>query len=107
MEIKNFKQIKNVLSSNTIPIIIIYFYSISCHTSLTKIPILQNSMKNNNNIDFYIIDIDNNSEIVKELDITSIPLVKLYHYGKWKDDIYGTEICNSIIDDKFKFYLNN
>ena len=107
MEIKNLKKIKNVLSSNTMPITIIYFYSISCHTSLTKIPILQKSIKNNNNIDFYIIDIDNNSEIIKEFDITSIPLVKLYHYGEWKDDIYGVEICNSVIDEKNKFYLNN
>ena len=105
MRIINIKELDNILIKSISHIIVLYFDSMLCHTSIPKIPMLETMFKINNNIIFKIIDIERSPEIVEKLDITSIPLLQIYKDNERKDEVYGNDICNENVKKKIDKYL--
>ena len=92
MEIIKSKELKDLIKSNLYKITLLYFYSFTCQTCFIQLPQLENSIKNNNNISLYCIDIDSNQKIVEDMDITSIPLLQIYKDIEKGEDFYGSNI---------------
>ena len=93
-EINNLKQFDNILKQYSSYILVFYFYTNFCQTSIIQESVLENFIKNmnNNNIIFCKIDIEKAEDLVSYLDITSVPIIYFYKNSKKTDECFGTYV---------------
>jgi len=89
--ISSCQELDNVLNKNYQKNIL-YFYSNRCNTCQELDLELNNFLIKNNNkkIQFIKINIEDSPEIVKNLDITTYPIFRIYNKNVLSREIFGT-----------------
>ena len=77
--------------------VIIDFYATWCGTCKKLFPIVEETAKENENVKFVKIDIDNTEDIALEYQVKSIPTLLLIQNGEEKKRIVGQNIQGLII----------
>ncbi len=78
--------------------VIIDFYATWCGPCKKLFPIVEETAKENENVKFVKIDIDNTKDIALEYQVKSIPTLLLIQNGEEKDRIVGIVDKNQILD---------
>ena len=78
--------------------VIIDFYATWCGPCKKLFPIVEETAKENENVKFVKIDIDNIKDITLEYQVKSIPTLLLIQNGEEKDRIVGIVDKNQILD---------
>ncbi len=78
--------------------VIIDFYATWCGPCKKLFPIVEETAKENENVKFVKIDIDNTEDIALEYQVKSIPTLLLIQNGEEKDRIVGIVDKNQILD---------
>lgn len=87
--IKSYNEINEVLKNNNKNILILYFTSEKFSNVNIKLLNLISQKQNGNNI-FYVIDIDNIPNVIKHMDITIFPIVKIYKQNEFIEELFPT-----------------
>lgn len=106
VELSTLKEYNNWFNLKPNNFIIIYLYSNLCDTCNNLKSKLDKLVYNNNsNIIFLKIDVENDTELVKYLDITTYPVFRIYKNYVMLEEIFGTydniiQILESFISEK-------
>ena len=106
VELSALKEYNNWFNLKPNNFIIIYLYSNLCDTCNNLKPKLDKLVyNNNNNIIFFKINVEEDNELVRYLDITTYPVFRIYKNYIMLQEIFGTydniiEILQSFIFGK-------